>query len=232
LQPTTKQIDFARSIPLLWDPLTDEQRQMLVEQLVVKTYNRGDIIYQPGDESTYLAYLFKGKVRIELKGIGDRKQIVDMMAPGDFFGYQSAFQGMPHELSAVAGEKTQVALIPMELMFHLIWENSQIAMIFIKELSTLLGMSAKRTISLTQKHIRGRLAETLLSMKRKYGVEPDGKTLAVYLSRGDLADLSNMNTSNAIRTLSSFAEEGLIELDGRKLRFLDEEKLRKISHLG
>ena len=54
----------------------------------------------------------------------------------------------------------------------------------------------------------------------------------VYLSREDLANLSNMTTSNAIRTLSQFATERLITIDGRKIKIIDEEKLKKISKIG
>ena len=65
-----------------------------------------------------------------------------------------------------------------------------------------LGIADERTVNLTQKHIRGRLAESLLFLKESYGLEEDGSTLSIYLSREDLANLSNMTTSNAIRTLS------------------------------
>ena len=41
-----------------------------------------------------------------------------------------------------------------------------------------------------------------------------------------------MTTSNAIRTLSQFASEKLIAIDGRKIKLIDEEKLRKISKIG
>jgi CRP-like cAMP-binding protein len=99
-------------------------------------------------------------------------------------------------------------------------------------LATELGNSDERTISLTQKHIRGRLAEALLLLKESYGVEEDGHTLNIYLTREDIANLSNMTTSNAIRTLSTFTEEDLISTDGRKIRILKEEELRKISRYG
>ena len=48
----------------------------------------------------------------------------------------------------------------------------------------------------------------------------------------DLANMSNMTTSNAIRTLSQFAQEGLIDIDGRRIRIRDEKALEKISRLG
>ena len=54
----------------------------------------------------------------------------------------------------------------------------------------------------------------------------------MYMSREDLANMSNMTTSNAIRTLSQFAGEGLLAIDGRKIKLLDEEELTRISRLG
>ena len=42
----------------------------------------------------------------------------------------------------------------------------------------------------------------------------------------------DMTTSNAIRTLSNFAIEKIIAVDGRKIKIIDEERLRKISKIG
>lgn len=63
-------------------------------------------------------------------------------------------------------------------------------------------------------------------------LEQDGSTLNIYMAREDLANLSNMTTSNAIRTLSCFVNEKIIIVDGRKIKILDEEKLKKISKFG
>ena len=95
-----------------------------------------------------------------------------------------------------------------------------------------LAVAELQTINLTQKHIRGRLAESLLTIKRNYGLDEDGCTLAMYMSREDLANMSNMTTSNAIRTLSQFAQEGLVSVDGRKIKLLNEEEIKHISRLG
>jgi CRP-like cAMP-binding protein len=95
-----------------------------------------------------------------------------------------------------------------------------------------LVISNNRTVSLTQKHIRGRLAESLLVLRDTYGYEADGKTISVSLSREDIANLSNMTTSNAIRTLSNLAAEGIIGIAGRKISILDIINLEHISGLG
>ena len=80
--------------------------------------------------------------------------------------------------------------------------------------------------------VTGYMVEQFEYLKDKYGVEEDGSTLSVYLSREDMACLSNMTTSNAIRTLSAFATENLIAIDGRKIKIIDDSKLRKISTIG
>ena len=95
-----------------------------------------------------------------------------------------------------------------------------------------LAFSEIQTVNLTQKHIRGRLAESLLLLLKNYGYEEDNQTIAMLLPREDLANMSNMTTSNAIRTLSQFAQEGLISIDGRHIKILDEKALEKISRLG
>ena len=222
----------AESMTALWEPLTAEERVIMAESLEVVTYQRGDTIFRTGDEPRHLMYLLDGRVTLYRKGVGGRSQVVRLVEPGGIFGYQASFNDEPQLTTAIASDDVHVAMLPLTLVFHLIWENGAFAMCFIKELSELLGTSARRTMSMTQKHIRGRLAEVLLAVHRKYGVEPDGQTLAIYLSRDDLAQLSNMTTSNAIRTLSAFAQEGLIAIEGRRIRFLDLSRLKQISDKG
>jgi CRP-like cAMP-binding protein len=56
--------------------------------------------------------------------------------------------------------------------------------------------------------------------------------MRIYMSREDLANLSNMTTSNAIRTLSGFVNEKLLIVDGRRIKIINESSLRKISKYG
>jgi len=125
-----------------------------------------------------------------------------------------------------------VASVPMEVIESVMRENPLMSLQMVRHLSVLLGQSDDRTVNLTQKHIRGRLAEAILFLKDNYGVEEDGRTLNIYLSREDLANLSNMTTSNAIRTLSMFSSENLIAIDGKKIRIMEEAQLRKVSKMG
>jgi CRP-like cAMP-binding protein len=69
-------------------------------------------------------------------------------------------------------------------------------------------------------------------LRDTYGFEADAKTIRVSMSREDIANLSNMTTSNAIRTLSTMASEGIIEIAGRRISILDGNEIERISELG
>lgn len=226
------ELEIAESIPDLWQPLTQEQKEILAKDFTIQKYKKNENIYCEGETPNYLMCLLSGKVKIYKDGVGGRSQIIRVIKSHEYFAYRAYFAEKNYVTAAAAFEPCTICLIPMPTIVKLIQENPELSMFFIKQLSKDLGISDERTVSLTQKHIRGRLAESLLFLKDTYGVEEDQCTLSIYLSREDLANLSNMTTSNAIRTLSNFAAEKLIIIDGRKIKLIEEEKLKRISKIG
>lgn len=216
----------------MWEPLNEEQREFLANHFTLQNYKKNEVIHCEGETPKHLMCLLSGKVKIYKDGVGGRSQIIRMIKPVEYFGYRAYFAKEDYVTAASAFEPSLICLIPMSAICTLVAQNNDLAMFFIKQLSVDLGVADERTVNLTQKHIRGRLAESLLFLKESYGLEEDGSTLSIYLSREDLANLSNMTTSNAIRTLSQFSTERLITIDGRKIKIIDEEKLKKISKIG
>ena len=226
------EISLEASIPEIWALLDDKEREIVKENAKLVSYKKTEIIYCEEEIPKDLMCLLKGKVKIFKNGVGGRSQIIRMVRPVQNFGYRAFFAKEPYVTNASAFEASTLCCIPMEIIEALVLKNTKLAMFFIIELSTDLGIADERVVSLTQKHIRGRLAESLVFLLESYGLEEDGATISIYLSREDLANLSNMTTSNAIRTLSTFVDERIISLDGRKIKIIDEERLRKISKIG
>ncbi len=225
-------INVPELIADMWEPLNEEQREFLADNFTLQNYKKNEIIHYEGETPTHLMCLLSGKVKIYKDGVGGRSQIIRMIKPVEYFGYRAYFAKQDYVSAAAAFEPSVICLIPMNAIMTLVAQNNSLAMFFIRQLAIDLGVADERTVNLTQKHIRGRLAESLLFLKESYGLEEDGSTLSIYLSREDLANLSNMTTSNAIRTLSQFATERLITIDGRKIKIIEEEKLKKISKIG
>ena len=216
----------------IWSILTPEEKRLVADNFVIHNFKKNQIIYAENDEPEYLWCLLKGKVKMFKDGIGGRQQILRLYRPIQYFGYRAYFANEPYVSSTSAFEPSQLGAISMKIVTRIIDQNRKLAWFFIHELSKHLGGSDTKMVNLTQKHIRGRLAEALTILIDNYGFEDDGETLKIYMAREDLANLSNMTTSNAIRTLSTFVSEKIITVDGRRIKIVNEPALRKISKFG
>jgi len=219
-------------VSTFWDVLTPDERQFVKNSSTMHQFRKNEMIHCEGDTPTHMMILAAGKVKVYKDGVGSRTQIIRMLKPGEHFGYRAIIANETYNTNVSAFEASSVYMLRADIFISILRNNNAFCFRFLEEIASDLGASDARTVNLTQKHIRGRLAEALLLLKKNYGVEEDGATINIYLSREDLANLSNMTTSNAIRTLSNFVNEHVIAMDGRKLKIIDDERLVKISKMG
>ncbi|HPW67234.1 MAG TPA: Crp/Fnr family transcriptional regulator [Salinivirgaceae bacterium] len=212
--------------------LKNSEIQSVKKSHEIITYARGVSIFLVGEKPDSLLCLIEGKVKIYLEGVGGREQILRMAQPRGFIGYRALFAEENYAASARALEDCVVVSIPQLVLTQIMASNSMFTRKMMMLMAKELGSANRRTVALTQKHVRARLADSLLFLKETYGCEDDGKTIYAYLSRQDIAGLSNMTTSNAIRTLSNFASEGILDVRGRRIKIRDVNKLKKISDMG
>lgn len=216
----------------IWTLLSGEEKRLITNNFTLHHFKKNQIIYAEREQPEHLWCLLKGKAKLYKDGVAGRQQIQRLISPVQYFGYRAYFAGEKYVHTASAMEASLIGSLPLEIVRQLIDSNRHIAWFFIHELSRNLGSADTRTVNLTQKHIRGRLAEALMLLIERYGYEEDGVTLRVYMAREDLANLSNMTTSNAIRTLTTFVNEKIIVVDGRQIKVLDKAALLKISKFG
>ena len=212
--------------------LPPEEKDLLRKELKVLNHRKGVVVFREGERPAGFLCLIKGKMKIFKEGLGGREQIVRMVKPIEFVCYRAVLAEDNHRASAASLEDSISVLIHRPTIMGLIERNPTLGLTLIKTLATELGVAYYRTLSLTQKHIRGRLADSLLFLRDNYGFEKDGVTLHICLSREDIANLSNMTTSNAIRTLSAFSTEGIISISGRNIKLLDVKAIERICETG
>jgi CRP/FNR family transcriptional regulator, polysaccharide utilization system transcription regulator len=85
----------------------------------------------------------------------------------------------------------------------------------------------KKIICLNQKNVRGRIAESLLSLKDFYG----DKSFRLSITRKELGEMSGISEENTVRILTELRKDGIVGIEGRKIEILDMPLLRKISEL-
>ena len=81
-----------------------------------------------------------------------------------------------------------------------------------------------------QKTVRERLAEVLLLLKDEFDLD-NNNTLKISLTREELANMVGTATESVIRLLSEFKQDRLIDLQGRKIKFINVAGLTKVANL-
>ena len=196
------------------------------------TYKTGEVIYKEGGKPQGLICLNKGKVKITKTGVSGNAQIIALHKPVDFIGFHALMGSYNYVATAIALEEVSICIIDKTEFFKVIGNNNALAFKILRSLAKELKAADLRLINLTQKHLRARLADALLMVHEIYGSYEETDVLQLALKRADLASLANMTTANAIRVLSEFAKENLIEIDQRNIKINNLKALNDISVLG
>ena len=134
----------------------------------------------------------------------------------------------PTNLSAVALEDMEVCFIPKAEVMQFFNQNNNFSMNVMRTICGDLKEADDHMVSMAQKSVKERLAETLIYLEENFGKTDDG-CLKLQLSREELAGMIGTATESCIRLLSELNKAGLIELDGKRIKLLDRNKLRRLA---
>lgn len=195
-------------------------------------YRKGQVVFNEGGHPFGVYCINKGKIKVSIMGDEGKEQIVRMAREGDVLGYRSMLANERYNATATALEDCQVCFIPKDVFLRSLKSDTALSLEVMKLLSTQLKEAEIKLTHLAQKPVRERLAETLLFLKETYGFEPNSETLSVQLSREEIGNLVGTATETAIRLLSELNREGVIELQGKKIKILNIRALVRIANLN
>lgn len=208
--------------------LSSGELQQLVIPGTVKFYKKGSIVYEEGARIKGCYFIYSGIIKIYQTGHEGKEQIIKFEQEGDIFGFRSVIR---HEAACTSVETLTNAVlcyIPDSALLNLLQNSSCFAYDMIQITCKELGDSNRYIKDIAQKSVKERLAEILLLLAADFGTEKDG-TLKLNLTREDLSNFVGTATETVIRLLSEYKAEGLVESKGRKIKLLDQEKLKTIA---
>ena len=91
-----------------------------------------------------------------------------------------------------------------------------------------LQESEKNMRNLAHMPVKGRIAQALLLLKEKFGVNEEN-FLNITLSRQDIASFAGTTYETVFRILNEFFQENIIATEGKDIAILNEEKLAFFS---
>jgi CRP-like cAMP-binding protein len=192
------------------------------------TIKKGEPIFEEGESVNGIYCIKDGVCKLSKLSANGKDQIVKLVKPGELLGQRSMISDEPANLSAVALEDMEVCFIPKSEVLGFFNNNNQFSMNMMKTICGDLKDADDHMVSMAQKTVKERLAETLIYLEDTFGKNEDG-SLHIQLSREELAGMIGTATESCIRLLSEFAKNNLVSLNGKKINILDKNKLKRMA---
>ena len=201
-----------------------EALKELVENRSINKYKKKQVIYSEGNHPAKLFYIQKGKVKTFKINDDGKEFVIGLYNEGDFLGYTALMENTTYKESAETLEDSEIAIIPFIEFNELINSNQEVLKKFIHLLANSVTELEEQLLGLAYNSLRKKVAETLITLSRKYKNEND-QSFAINISRENLANIAGTAKESLIRTLSDFKEEKLIDIVHGDIIILEEKKL-------
>lgn len=208
--------------------LNDNELELLTKDATYIKCDRGTTLYYEGKETENFYFVLSGIVKIFKTVFENKNQIVAFAQAGDIIGYRSAFDNKITCSSAKVIEKAEVCKISNNNLLKVVNINPRFAIEIIKLTCKELGNANQFLIDIAQKTVRERLAEVLIILTKIFDKDKYG-FLKVQLTREEIASMAGTSTESIIRMISEFKNDKYIDIEGKKIKILNEEILNKIS---
>lgn len=214
---------------VLFRCLNPAEARALAEVCRLQVCERGDTVFVEGARAKEMSFVALGTVKI-VKATPTRSVILRIVGAGSPVGIVAAWEGRPYPGTAVAIEPSTIVHVPERVFFTLTDRHPEI-------LRQLLQMMMKRQVQLGQRvsemtgPVETRVAQALLDLVVSSGsAEGNTASIALALTRQEIADLAGTTVETAIRIMSRWNKEGLVLTEGDGFVIPDVERLR--AHLG
>jgi CRP-like cAMP-binding protein len=214
----------------IFNPLSNSEMQEVAEMGISKTYNKGELIYQPDDSSENLLIIHKGRVKIYQVAETGKEQLLRILEPGDFMGELSLFTNETIASFAEAMIRTEICMIKRTNLQELLLNHPKISMKILEEFGRRLSNAEKTIERLSLQDTEKRTASYLVELVKahvdlEHALPPFQLTLP--MSKKDLSSFIGATQETLSRRLSTFQDRGWISQTGqRNITIVDFEALQ------
>ncbi len=192
------------------------------------TIKKGEPIFEEGEVTNGVYCIKEGVCKMTKLSANGKDQIVKLVKSGELLGQRSMISEEPANLSAIALEDMEVCFVPKSEIMQFFNQNNQFSMNIMRTICGDLKEADDQMVSMAQKSVKERLAQTLIYLEDTFGNNEDG-SLRIQLSREELAGIIGTATESCIRLLSDFNKSELISISGKKIIIKNKKELRKLS---
>ena len=208
--------------------LTTEELMRISACKTSKKVKRGEVIFEEGETLKGVYCVRDGVCKLTKLSANGKDQIVKLVVKGELLGQRSLVGSDSTNLSAVALNDMEVCFIPKDEIIQDLQKSRDFSLDLLQQMAADLRESDNVIVNMAQKSVKQRMAEALLNLQERFGVDDDGM-LNLLLSREDYANIVGTATESAIRILSEFKREGYINTVGKHIKLTNIEALKRVE---
>jgi CRP/FNR family cyclic AMP-dependent transcriptional regulator len=219
--------DVLRQSPL-FSALDDEAATALRASMSETRLRRGEVLFHEGDEGDKLYIVTEGKVKLGRTSSDGRENLLAIQGPGQMFGELSLFDPGPRSATVTAVTDATFSSLSHEDLLRWLDGRPAVARGLLAQLAGRLRRANDVVADLVFSDVPGRVAKALLDLADRFGrTADDGVHVHHDLTQEELAQLVGASRETVNKALADFVHRGWIQLQGKSVVVLDEERLRR-----
>ncbi len=187
-----------------------------------KKYDKGEILFSAQEKANGFFYVESGEIRVYKMDENGREVEVVRLGPGDFLGEAIVFVSSEFPFFAQAVKDSKVLFFDKTIILREMERDPSVAKFFVNLLASKCVILSRRVEALGLLTVRQRLIQYLLS-----NCSGDQQCLIeLKVKKSELAKILGTISETLSRNLKQMQEEGLIEVEGSRIRVVDCCKMR------
>ena len=219
---------FLKQIPV-FSQLTDDKLGQISNLITKQKFNKDAVILSEHETGSTFFIVIKGKVKLSRASEEGNEVVLTTLSESDFFGEMSLLDGSSRSATVTAIEDSDLLIMRRKEFINLLRSDPEISIALLIELTQKLRTANTKLKSLSLKDAEGKVATVILQLADDIGKIRQGTLEIEKLPfQHDLANMAGTSRETISRTLHTFAKKGLVELDGSRLRILNNEKFKEL----
>lgn len=190
---------------------------------------KGEVIFKEGEPVTGVYFVYEGNLKVHKKWGNDKELIVRFAKKGSIFGHRGLGSNQFYPVSATALEPCIVCFIELEFFNATLKVNNEFAYTLMMFFADELQESERKMRNLAHMSVKGRVAQSFISLKEKFGITEYGY-IDIELTRQDLASYAGATYETVFRIINDLVQDKIIALSGKSIMIIDEARLAVLTH--
>lgn len=191
-------------------------------------YRKGATIFTEDTSVEGIYFIYSGKVKVHKKWGEEKELILRFAGKGDIIGYRGIGNDLFYPVSATALEDVIICFIDMQFFEATLKVNHNLTYELMRFYANELQEAERRMRNLVHLSVKGRVAETLLMLRKNFGINRQG-FIDIALTKQDMASYAGTTYETFSRMIGEMTKEKLIKSAGRNIGILTEDKLIKLT---